>query len=435
MILLLMISVITISTIGISQSQATPDQVPERYIVVLNEDANPWSVANEMAQERGLSISHVYGNAINGFSGIVPPGQLEKLSSDPRVAFIEEDLPATIFAKKDCNLDPNHPGCKDNDDEPSIDPPSGPPQETPTGIDRIGGPQILDYSNIHVAVLDTGIAAHDDLNLVGGVNFAKGKASDFKDKHSHGTHVAGTIGALDNEIGVVGVAPGVNLWAVKVLGNNGMGFTSDIIAGLDWVAKRNNNGNLNDDIHVVNMSIGGTATSTNKVSSCGNDGYNDSYHDAICSVKDSGAIIVVAAGNSNNNANNYRPATWQNEVITVSALADFDGKAGGSGTGSISFSICTENNDDSFACFSNWGSDVDLIAPGVRISSTSLDNGYSEKSGTSMASPHVAGAVAAYLTTNQNPTNGQIISAITSSYLWDTDDDPENTREPLLDFN
>lgn len=432
MILLLVISVVTISTIGISQSQATPDKAPERYIVVLKEDSNPWSVANEMAHERGLSISHVYKHAINGFSSTIPHSQLEKINSDPRVAFIEEDLPATIFAKKDCNLDPNHPGCKDNDDEPSPDPSDGPPQEIPSGVARIGGQQSLAHSNIHVAVLDTGISSHNDLNLAGGVNFAKGKSTDYNDKHGHGTHVAGTIGAIDNEIGVVGVAPGVNLWAVKVLGNNGMGFTSDIIAGLDWVAKRNDNGNPNDDIHVVNMSIGGTATDTNKISECGG---NDSYHNAICSVKDSGAIIVVAAGNSNKDAHNYRPATWEDEVITVSALADFDGLAGGHEDQIVVFSNCTENKDDSFACFSNWGSDIDLIAPGVKILSTSLDNGYSEKSGTSMASPHVAGAVASYISSNPTEDHGVIISAITSSYNWDTDDDPQNTLEPLLDFN
>jgi len=417
---LAVITILILGTGSLGFSYTVDAQIaPDRYIIVFKDDVqSPSSAASDIAKERGLGISHVYEKAIKGFSAIVPRGQLDKVLSDPRVDFVEQDLIVSIFAKGGIP----GPPLKNNDDS------NQPPQTTPTGISRIGGVKQLS-SSVNVAVLDTGIANHPDLNVVEGINFANGPSNKYQDKNGHGTHVAGTIGALDNSIGVVGVAPGANLYAIKVLNNNGMGFTSDIIAGLDWLTERNTNGDSTDDIDVANMSIGGLATITNKISTCNDPNTNDAYHDAICSAVAAGVTIVVAAGNSSDDANNYRPATWD-EVITVSALADFDGLPGG-------FAPATcRNDDDTLANFSNFGADVDMIAPGVCIRSTWTGDGYYTISGTSMASPHVAGAAALYLASN-SATPDQVKAALISlgSSNWNDVDDPDEIQEPLLDVS
>ena len=398
MLTLFAISVVSIGIIGFLPSQAIPSPIPDRYIVILNDGENPWSVANDMAQDRGLSVSHVYGTAVNGFSAIVPRGQLDNITSDPRVNYIEQDSVVSIFKKPT-----GSPG-KGGNDGGSTTPP---PQVIPTGITRINGP-VSGSVDVDVAVIDTGIdPSHLDLNVVYGVNFAKGKS--WSDGNGHGTHVAGTIAAKNNEIGVVGVAPDARLYAVKVLDNRGSGFMSDVIAGVNWVAANA------DTIEVANMSLGGSKSNT--------------LNTAVDSAVTAGVVFVVAAGNSYTDACTKSPASAPN-AITVSALDDRDGKS----------------NDDPFAYFSNYGSCVDMIAPGVLILSTWKGGEYNTISGTSMASPHVAGAAALYIANNSidldtgeaivlTPT--QVKDALTSSgnFDWDNSDDGDNTKEPLLDVS
>ena len=390
-------------------AQATPSPIPDRYIIILNDDANPWSVANEMAQERGLAVSHVYGTAVNGFSAIVPRGQLDNITSDPRVNYIEQDYVMSI------NAPGGNPGKPDKGGNGGGDTTTQPPQEIPTGIARING-AATGITSVGVAVIDTGISSHPDLNVIDGINFSKGKSSNYSDGNGHGTHVAGTIAAMDNTIGVIGVAPGANLYAVKVLDNRGSGFTSDVIAGINWVAANA------DKIDVANMSLGGSGQD----SQCGG---NDSYHNAICGAVAAGVTFVVAAGNESDDAANHRPAAYD-EVITVSALADFDGLPGGNGS-----PTCRSDGDDTFANFSNFGEDVDIIAPGVCILSTWKGGDYNTISGTSMASPHVAGAAALYIANNLGATPDEVKSALIAAgnYDWNNFDDGDLIQEPLLD--
>jgi subtilisin len=375
-----------------SPALANGDVVPGHYIVVLAPGVNSLNAANEMGRVHGLAVGHVYSHAINGFAARIPDTRLEKVKSDPRVLFVDEDRVFTIQA-----------------------------QSIPTGITRIDANLSSTQSgngsgsvNVDVAVIDTGIQTnHPDLNVVGGKNCSTGGS--YNDGHGHGTHVAGTIGAKDDGVGVVGVAPGARLWAVRVLNNAGSGTTSSIICGVDWVTA---NAAI---IEVANMSLGGSGSDSN----CGG---NDTYHNAICRSVNAGVTYVVAAGNSSANANNFRPATYE-EVITVSALADFDGVAGGLGS-----ATCRDDVDDTFANFSNYGADVDLIAPGVCILSTWKGSGYNTISGTSMASPHVAGAAALYKANNPSATPAQVKNALINNgnYNWNNGDDPDGIKEPLL---
>jgi subtilisin family serine protease len=374
-------------------AQATPSSIPDRYIVILNDDTNPWSVANEMAQERGLAVSHVYGTAVNGFSATIPKGQLDKVSSDSRVNYIEQDSIVSIYKKP---ADKPGNGGSDGDSTPL-------PQITPTGISLIHA-TATGTVNVNVAVIDTGIDIdHPDLNVVDGVNFVfRGKDS-YNDGHGHGTHVAGTIASIDNNLGVIGVAPGANLYSVRVLDNSGSGTYSGVIAGIDWVAA--NAGTID----VANMSLGG--------------GYSQAVNDAVDAAVSAGIVFVVAAGNDNTNACTKSPASALS-AITVSALDDRDG---------------TLDSTDSFASFSNSGSCVDMIAPGVLIESTWKGGGYNTISGTSMASPHVAGAAALYIANHstENLTPQQVTDALISAgiYTWNDSADDDDTQEPLLDVS
>ena len=182
----------------------------------------------------------------------------------------------------------------------------------------------------------------------------------------------------------------------------GNGSWSSVICGLDYVtSKAPANGG---PIRVANLSLGGYGVSDEN---CGNTN-KDALHKAICRARDAGVTIVVAAGNSGANAANFVPAAYNDAVITVSALADSDGKEGGAGP-SLSYGA-----DDTFATFSNWGTPVDIAAPGVSIYSTWLNNGYKAISGTSMASPHVAGAAALYIATHPGASWSSVRDALIS---------------------
>jgi len=265
--------------------------------------------------------------------------------------------------------------------------------------------------NVDIAILDSGIyTKHPDLTIAGGKDCSTDGKNTFSDDNGHGSHVAGTAAAKDNTTGVVGTAPGARLWAVKVLKASGSGRFSDIICGIDWVTDNAST------IEVANMSLGGqeTTNGTADDGNCGNTN-NDPMHQAICASVAAGVPYVVAAGNDFEDVSNYVPASYD-EVITVSALADYDGLPGG-----LSPRTCTQDPqvDDDFAFFSNFSTlPADrahmLAAPGVCIKSTwkgvkkgrpghsRIVPGYKTISGTSMASPHVAGAAAVYVA-NKNP--------------------------------
>ena len=175
------------------------------------------------------------------------------------------------------------------------------------------------------------------------------------------------------------------------------------------------------------MSLGGSGTEPTR------DGCSigDAYHDAVCKSVNARVTYVVAAGNSAADAATAVPAAYD-EVITVSALADFDGASGGGAA-----ATCRADEDDTFASFSNHGADVDLIAPGVCIASTWPDGGYNTISRTSMASPHVAGAAALYKAANPDASPAQVKTALqgAGNLTWDDSDDPDSGKETLLNVD
>jgi hypothetical protein len=230
---------------------------------------------------------------------------------------------------------------------------------------------------------------------------------------------------------VVGVAPGVRLWAVKILNDSGSGLLSWYVCGLDWIAaQRDPSDSSRPMFESVNMSV---AKSGRDDVACGAKN-GDILHAAICRLVASGVTVVVAAGNDSGSAAARVPAAYD-EVITVSALADTDGKRGGLG-GNRCMSWGSYDSDDTFADFSNYGSDIDLIAPGKCIWST-VPSGYQYMSGTSMATPHVTGAAALVKETRPDFTPAEVKEAL--QYLgtldWKVSTDPESYHEKLLDVS
>ena len=356
-----------------------------RYVVVLDEGVDPDAVAAYHEGFAGVSVVHRYRHALNGYAAEVSPSALSAIQADARVDFVSADRVFRATA-----------------------------QSLPTGINRIDGELSSTVSgngsgsvNVNVAVIDTGIdPSHPDLNVVGGKDCAPGLG--FNDLNGHGSHVAGTIAARDNGIGVVGVAPGANLYAVKVLTDAGAGLTTDIICGIDWVTSTRTDLNPSNDIAVANMSLGGGGTDDNN---CGNSN-NDAYHRSICNSTSAGVTHVVAAGNDGVDFRSTAPATY-GEVLTVTAIADFNGLPGGGAA-----STCRSDVDDTEANFSNFAvlaadQNHTIAAPGTCIHSTSMLGGYATLSGTSMASPHVAGVAALCISTGAcTGTPAQIIQKL-----------------------
>ncbi len=373
--------------------------IPNRYIVVLRDGVEP----RGFARGRGLNPDVTYERAMNGFAANMAPQAAEALRRNPNVLHVEADAIMTTTAP-------------------------------PTGIDRmdvdenntaaIDGNPATGATDVDVAVLDTGVDSnHPDLNVAGGAGFAgapfwiwwfcdDGTAS-FADVNGHGSHVSGTIGARDDGVNsgsteVVGVAPGARIHGVKVLTDAGQGAISCIIDGVDWVTQQkldyqNSGGATGVDFEVANMSLGG--------------GNSQALCTAIDNSVAAGIVYAVAAGNSIQDASLSSPANCTS-VVTVSAMADFDGQPGGLNDQTVQFSVCTEDKDDSTACFTNYGSTVEVAGPGVSILSTVPGGGYGTSSGTSMASPHVAGAVALYILAGNaipNPSGPAVIAQMTAS--------------------
>ncbi len=350
---------VTEVTIAETLSDFSSEPIPGQYIVVLNGESTAKKthlkysqmksvITNEIvakfsnAQLAKENIVQTYGYAVNGFAAKINKDQLKILKADSRVKSIEQDQMITLGK-------PSKPGSGGGG---STTPPV---QETPWGIARVNGG--VSESTRTAWIIDTGIDLdHPDLNvdISRSSSFLGGRdANNPDDGNGHGTHVAGTIAAYNNDFGVIGVASGAKVVAVRVLDSRGSGSYSGVMAGVDYVGREGKEGD------VANMSLGGS--------------YSKALNEAVIAASSGGVIFCIAAGNSGADANNYSPASANGDyIVTVSA----------------------SDSNDNFAYFSNYGNPpIDWCAPGVSIKSTWKNGGYNTISGTSMATPHVAGVL------------------------------------------
>ncbi|MEO3975626.1 S8 family peptidase [Streptomyces sp. CAU 1734] len=301
------------------------EEIKGQYIVTLKKGVDPAA----LAESKSVETDYVYDSVLNGFAAALTPARLQALRADSRVASIEEDQKVVSAAT----------------------------QYNPTyGLDRIdqrsGRDNAYTYnrngSGVTAYIIDSGIfAGHPDFgNRARNVFDAFG--GNGADCNGHGTHVAGTVGGT-----TYGVAKGVQLRGVKVLNCQGSGSFSGIIAGFDWVRQNA------VKPAVANASLGG--------------GYSAALNNAATNLANSGVHTTVAAGNNNQDACNFSPA---------------------SAAGALS--IAASDSADNKASFSNYGQCVDLYGPGVNVLSTRSGGGTTTMSGTSMAAPHVAGVAALY---------------------------------------
>jgi subtilisin family serine protease len=357
-------------TLGSAPTAQGDDIIPGRYIVVLKRDVSDVpGLARRLASQEGGQLRRVYQTAIKGFSVKLPEGAAERLARHPQVAYVEPDRRAQLHGTQ-------------------TNPPSW-------GIDRVDQRDLPlsnsytwenDGTGANVYILDTGIRlSHQDFggrasyvpngNNGDFVNDGQGSAADC---HGHGTHVAGTAAGAS-----FGVAKGAKIWAARVINCAGSGEVEMVIEAIDWVTANA------ERPASVNMSLGY--------------GNVQSIRDAVEASVAAGINHAVSAGNGNflgrpQDACNQAPGGAPN-AVTVGA---------------------TEIDDDE-ASFSNFGSCVDILAPGVNIISAShtSDNGSVGMSGTSMASPHVAGAMAVYLSGNPSATPAQVTNWLVSNASLD----------------
>jgi subtilisin family serine protease len=428
--LALLASLAVAAPFGAVTSGSASDDRPEAegYIVVFEDSVKGVpALARRQAQERDAELNYIYDAAVKGYAADLTEAQAAALSRNPHVKYVERDGPIELFA-----------------------------QAVPTGFKRTWASEypalaMLDEDdvevNVDVAVIDTGVdREHPDLNLrvnsnpeatyawVDCLNAAPldsnpenddCAAGGSTDGYGHGTHVAGIVGARDNAVGTVGMAPGARIWSAKIFEDDASGGPTGIIsaglAAFNWVYENS------DQIEVVNMSFGAEA--------------DDSavWKEAIGKSIDKGVVFIGAAGNSDADVANFIPPKLA-DVISVSAVTDYDGEPGRAAPPS-----CIDyGDDDRLATFSNWGTTIEIAAPGVCIESTLPVKGsafganYGPLSGTSMAAPHVAGAAALFASAS-NPASRGDVEAIrqtlleSGTSLW-TDTSEDGAHEPMLSF-
>src|SRR3954469_21008281 len=244
-----------------------------RYIVMLKDAADTAAVADKARRHDAVHADHSFGKAVKGFAAKLDAHQKHDIAADPDVVAIVPDEVIQITA-----------------------------QVVPTGVSRINGrgkdvnrvnpPSSASRTNVDadVAIVDTGIGTHPDLNVAGGYNCSTSDHSAWRDRNNHGTHVAGTVGASNTDFGVVGIAPGARVWGVKILNDDGYGLLSWYVCGLDWVlAQKDPNDASRPLFEAVNMSVTKTETDDH------NCGYTtkDVLHRAVCRVV-AGGITIVA---------------------------------------------------------------------------------------------------------------------------------------------
>jgi subtilisin family serine protease len=397
----------------------------DSWIVTLVDAANPAAEAAGLAQRAGGRVGLVYEHALTGFqfhgsataaASLAQSPLVRSVEADRAVYLTEEFLPYGVMRI----------------DGYRIDPPPGAYQEGYRG------------AGVRIGILDTGIdLSHPD--VAAQIDLSLGKncvgPGPPQDGAGHGTHVAGSVAAPLNGVGVVGVAAESTLVPIKVFDDAGNSSEALVLCGIEHLIALMTDGDPTNDITVANMSFGDERVAGTCVT--------DPLHEAICRGSAAGIIFVAAAGNDAANASTFVPAAYP-EVIAVSALADFDGEPGGAAGCGFEVIPGSFECDDTFAFFSNFGAVIDVMAPGVEVYSTWTGGAYAYSSGTSMAAPHVAGVIALMKAVDPAITPAEAAALLNQSgecpnQAWaDADgppgcvgqglwtDDPDGTAEPLV---
>jgi hypothetical protein len=360
-------------------AQDEADAEYDGYIVMLDNSVSAndvESVAAELGRKHKGKIGKAFKHAIKGFSVDLTDSEVSNLKKDRRVKFVEPDYIISIEPYGARATGKRGGGSQTSPTSPTGG--TGTSQVTPWGVTAVGGSH--DGTGKTAWIIDTGIDfENSDLNvdIARSRNFVTdGQTAD--DVYGHGTHVAGTIGAKNNTVGVVGVAANATLVSVRVMGNDGRGTYSAIIAGIDYVAANAREGD------VANLSLGGSPS--------------EALDAAVINAANRGIRFAIAAGTSSTSAATISPARVEHSnVYTVSAIS----------------------SNNSFASFSNYGNPpIDFAAPGVSIVSSGNGGGTATKSGTSMASPHVAGLL--------------LLNSIRAS--GSAQGDPDGTPDPIAHY-
>ncbi|WP_030204732.1 S8 family peptidase [Streptomyces sp. NRRL S-87] len=364
-------------------AQALPPAAPEEtgsWIVVLKDGATP-AATRSLAAGSGTEVAHVYESAVRGFAARMTSARAAELAGDPDVAFVEPDPQLHVLGA---------PAGSVRDTDPVLDAQAG----ATWGLDRVDQRDLpLDgtygyetgAANVTAYVIDTGIAAeHEEFGGRARTGYVASDRLTPGDCNGHGTHVAGTIGGA-----TYGVAKEIELVAVQVADCQGSASGSDVLAGIDWVSR-----NATAPA-VVNISMGG--------------GLSPSLNTAVRNSVAKGITYAVAAGNEGTSACMTSPASAP-EALTVGA----------------------SDRDDRVADFSNYGSCLDLYAPGVSITSAWRTGGTATATGTSMATPHVTGAAALYLAGHPAAAPADVAAALTGRATPDRLTDVSSTSPNLL---
>ncbi|MFA9428811.1 S8 family serine peptidase [Egicoccus sp. AB-alg2] len=403
---------------GVTAAVASAPAPP--YVVVVREGAD----AAVVAARHGVETGHVYTETLDGFAADLTATQSRALERDRDVE--------VLVADHEFHVPPD-----EAEAVPAASRFVAEEQTVSTGVRRVGGLEsptaaidgFDERVDADVAIIDAGVDPdHPDLHVVETIGCAA-PAFPARPMGDHGTHVAGIAAALDDDAGVVGVAPGARIWSIRVADLQGDIRLSSLVCAVEWVADNA------DTIDVANLSLEARRDAP-VTADCGVvDGQPpDPLHRAICLGVQRGVTFVAAAGNRSIDARYVVPGGYP-EVITVSAYADFDGEPGGTAAPDCPEAPLPEV-DDTLAFFSNHGSAVDVAAPGVCIRSTVAGGGYGVMHGTSMAAPHVAGAVALLRATTPQSTPAQVRDdLLAAGEPGPLPEDPDAYPEPLLDVS
>ncbi|MFD2331290.1 S8 family serine peptidase [Cohnella sp. GCM10020058] len=321
----------------VGAASQTAGNATKEYMISFKQNVKPQTILNTR------KVKHQQKKSLKKQNTIIvdlDQAELAQLRADSNVAFIEPNSQVSIQ-----NIDVS-------EGETSAD--AAVTDSLSWGNVAIGANLVEDSefkgSGIKIAVLDTGVSAHSDLSIAGGINFVEGSVG-YADDNGHGTHVAGTIEAKDNKAGIVGIAPQASVYAVKVLKADGTGTYAQVIQGIEWA--------IENHMDIISMSFTGAENS-------------EALHQAVREASEAGILLVAAAGNRGSGTETEMYPALFGEVVSVGATTQANLRAN----------------------LSSTGSQLDLVAPGVDIYSTSNDGNYSSRSGTSMAVPHVTAAAA-----------------------------------------